>query len=85
MSVLLDADSVVLEQLEFQLPCCYPTRDEHAAQLSIRCRVCNRSALICEPHLAAERARAEAASLVMCLSCHTRAASLDGLVEVLPL
>lgn len=85
MSVLLDDDTIVLEQLEFQPPCCYPTRDTHAAQLSIRCRTCNRSALICEPHLTAERARIDAAALVMCLGCRARAATLDDLVEVLPL
>lgn len=48
MSTLLDAETILLEALDFDIPCC--ASDDHAAQLVVTCRFCGADAFICKKH-----------------------------------
>lgn len=88
MSALLDKETVVLDELDFEVPC---LTGGHAAQLSIACRVCQDQAFYCTDHWARKRQVIEAFlstsifSTVVCASCKTIAYSIDDLVQVVPL
>ncbi|WP_067198868.1 hypothetical protein [Microbacterium sp. XT11] len=88
MSVLLDEETVVLEGLDFEVPC---LTGGHAAQLSIACRTCQDQAFYCTDHWARKRREIEEflstsiLSMVACASCKTVAYTVDDLVTVVPL
>lgn len=87
MSVLLDAETVLLEDLDFELPC---LAGEHTAHVSVACRSCKDQAFYCRDHWEAKRRRVEEflsqsiLALVVCSQCETKAYTLEDLVEVVP-
>jgi hypothetical protein len=88
MSTLLDEETVLLDALDFEVPC---LTGGHAAQVSIACRHCKDQAFYCRDHWGWKRRRiAEFLSLslfstVVCSACKTSAYSIEDLVQVVPL
>lgn len=88
MNTLMDEETVVLEALDFDVPCRYGS---HAAVVSITCRGCGRGALFCGGHAEYVRAEVErmiaasAALAVTCGHCRRVAYTFDELVVVIPL
>ncbi|MEU4016211.1 hypothetical protein AB0E56_13210 [Microbacterium sp. NPDC028030] len=88
MSVLLDEETVVLDSLDFEVPC---NRGEHAAEVMVRCRSCGSGSMLCRDHLAKVRQRVEeflaarAFALCKCADCGDFGFTFDELVEVVPL
>jgi len=90
MSTVLDEDTttVVLEGLDFEVPC---LAGEHAAHVSIACRHCGDQAFYCRDHWESKRHRVEEFlslsffSVVVCSVCKTQAHTVDDLVRVVPL
>lgn len=90
MSVVLDeqTDTVVLEALDFEVPCVEPGP---AAELSISCRFCPDQAFWCRAHWAMKVRRIEeflardVLATVVCSSCRAKGHAVGDLVEVVPL
>jgi hypothetical protein len=88
VSTLLDEETVVLEALDFEVPC---LTGGHAAQLSIACRHCEDQAFYCRDHWERKRRRIEEFlskslfSMVVCATCKTSAYTVEDLVQVVPL
>lgn len=86
MSVLLDEDTIVLEGLEFEIPCV--NGGDHAAELSFGCRFCPQQGFLCREHWKARRRIVDdylavhPGSTVVCAMCRTSALCLDDLVRV---
>lgn len=88
MSTLLDDETVVLEHLDFEVPC---QVGEHAAHVSIACRSCRDQAFYCRDHWEAKRRRVDEFlrssifAVVVCAACKLHAHSIEDLVEVIEL
>ena len=86
--MLLDEETVVLEGLDFEVPC---NRGEHPAEVSIRCRTCGSGSMLCRPHLARCREAVEEFlavrpfAICRCADCGAFGFTFDELVEVVPL
>ena len=87
MSTLLDEETVVLDALDFEVPC---EAGEHAAEVWVQCRFCRENAgALCRVHL--QMKRGEAAwklifvARIACASCNTTATDFDELFEAVPL
>lgn len=87
MSVLLDEETVVLEGLDFEVPCVMASAVEHAATVLIRCRGCGSTAPICDEHLEGMRTACtrKGAIRVECTQCGAGGPDLDSVSEVIPL
>lgn len=87
MSVLLDEETVVLEALDFEVPC--RKVGDHAAELAFTCRSCGFVDFSCRPHFEELRrivdAWAERGVRAVHVRCGFRATSLDELVRVVTL
>lgn len=86
MSVLLDEETVVLEALDFEVPC--RKVGDHRAEVSFACRGCGHVEFSCRMHL--EQLRGFIAINTACgiktvhVRCGYRAWSLDELAVVVP-
>jgi hypothetical protein len=80
---VLDDVTVVIEDLDFDLPCF--RSDDHAAEVLLTCRLCGVYGYYCVKHARLIRADAEAklmvAGAIQCARCEGRAFSFDELVE----
>ncbi|GAA4762296.1 hypothetical protein [Microbacterium gilvum] len=89
MSTLLDADTVVLEGLEFEVPCGRSCPDHpHAATHSCTCRSCGDLVLLCATCIAAlnERLASDALFVLVCFACHRMTTRcVEDLAIVVPL
>ncbi|WP_295035090.1 hypothetical protein [uncultured Microbacterium sp.] len=87
MSVLLDEDTIVLEGLEFEIPCVKVGPEEHAAENSLTCRSCGAVIFACDHHIALTRVilATNPWAAIVCLSCDTEEDTVDGLYMVVPL
>lgn len=88
MSVLMDEETttVVLDALDFEVPCA--ARCEHAAEFVLMFRCCRANALLCGDHIRRHRESVERALLVgpvVCGYCEASHRSWDDVVEVVPL
>lgn len=88
MSVLDEqTDRVVLEGLDFEVPC--DTGRDHKAEVVLRCRRCGTSSMHCRLHLAAIRRDCESLNrstrVIGCRVCRAAAQDLDVVFEVVPL
>lgn len=85
MSVLLDEDTVVLNALDFELPCAIET--DHAAEIALTCRGCGQASLICRRDLRVFREwlRARARDVVTCKACGLFGVELDDIAAEVPL
>lgn len=87
MSTLLDEETVVLDALDFEVPC---EAGEHAAEVWVQCRSCRENAgALCRPHLQVKRAEAAIklfySARIGCAMCNTTATDFDELFEAVPL
>lgn len=93
MSVLLDeeTDTVILEGLDFEIPCIVIRPAEHAAEVSIECRFCPYQSYRCRDHWERQRAKLQAflehvpGAVVYCATCQTAAKAIEDLVTVVTL
>lgn len=88
MSVLLDEETVVLEQLDFRERC--DAKGEHPADVATRFRCCDAGALLCNAHVRNQRDGVDAliarGRQVQCGYCGAEfTISYDANVEVVPL
>ena len=88
MSVLLDEETVVLEGLDFDVPC--EVRGHAKASVIVTCRTCKTHSLLCQRHYDRMRARvtmleSNPSFFIKCGFCQTWARRFDDLVEVTPL
>lgn len=79
MSVLLDEEAVVLEGLDFEVPC---AAGEHKAEFVITCRHCHKVTFICARHLAKLRSSFRDVVTVTCLGCGFTGPTMDDVAEV---
>lgn len=87
MTARVDEDRVVLEALDFEVPCEVDGGCSCAATVSLSCRHCGMTVLLCEGHVAAYRRWFEKVRgrgmVVVCKSCHVHMPSFDvGFVVV---
>ena len=87
MSTLLDEERVVLEGLDFAVPC---EAGGHAAEVWVQCRFCRKNAgALCHPHLIVKRTEAAlklaGSALIACAACKTPGRAFDDLFEAVPL
>lgn len=88
MSTLTDEDTVVLEGLDFEIPC---GAGGHAAHVSIACKHCGDQGFLCRDHWGKKRRRVDEylrvhiLGVVVCSVCKTQAWSVEDLVQVVPL
>ena len=91
MSVLLDEETVVLNELDFDIPCIVDMDGGHAAEVIVECRFCPVSAYHCWEHWTNKRRRIDdyladsVFSVVTCKDCRTTVGTLDELVRVVAL
>jgi hypothetical protein len=89
VSVLLDEETVVLEGLDFEVPCEAKQGSEHAAHVMTRFRCCGATGMLCTPHMKNQRegvnGRLALGLRIICGYCETDVTSWDDLVEVVPL
>lgn len=88
MSILLDDQPVVLDDLEFEVPCAM--KCGNPADVYVTCRFCDTNAgALCHRHLLAKRAEAEqmlhAKKAIACGQCSRVALTFDDLFEVVDL
>jgi ribosomal protein L37E len=88
MSVLLDEETIVLEDLDFEIPC--EKIGDHAAELSVSCRGCGHTQFICRPHFEAGRKRIEEIAAttgrrIVHRRCGNASMTVHGLAKVVPL
>lgn len=89
MSTLLDEETILLEGLDFEIPC--SAKVDHTADVSVLCRGCGSGAMYCAEHAEAIRRNVDlilAASplgVVACAHCKRVARSFDELAKVVPL
>lgn len=86
--IVLDDQPVVLDDLEFEVPCALT--GDHAADVYVSCRFCDDNAgALCTRHLLAKRAEAEqmfhARRYISCSKCARVAQEFDDLFTVVPL
>ena len=92
MSVLLDeeTDTVILEGLDFEIPC-YVTEPPHAAEVVAICRFCGFEAFLCKEHWKRDVDRiteylARRPFMVLaCQNCERHAPTYDELIRVVDL
>ncbi|GAA3948161.1 hypothetical protein [Microbacterium soli] len=88
MSTLLDEETVVLDALDFEIPC---ARGGHDAEFFVKCRGCDLNAgNLCARHLANVRRRVEdivraGIFIPRCAFCGRPAMSFDEAYKVVPL
>lgn len=88
MSVLLDEETVVLDGLDFDVPCVH---EDEPAEFFVKCRGCDDNAgHLCGRHLAAARRRVTELGLnpfvqPRCAVCLRETASFDDAYVVVPL
>lgn len=87
MSTLLDVEPVILDGLDFQVPC---VAQGHPADVWVQCRFCEQNAgALCHFHLRFKRAEAEAkaakAARIQCAGCGKLGSEFDDLFTVVPL
>lgn len=87
MSVLLDEETVVLEGLDFTVPC---AAGGHSAEVWVQCRTCRKNAAaLCIEHLKVKREEVARKLLtspaVGCARCDAVGMSFDELFEAVPL
>lgn len=86
MSTLVDEDAIVLEALDFPVPC--SVSDDHEAHLTVTCRNCGRSWFICNPHQAqvleevVRRQIADPTTRVGCFGCGVKEFSYSLVFDV---
>lgn len=89
MSTLLDNETVVLDDLDFEERCDVSHLPEHAADVVTRFRCCGASGLLCTGHMEAQRqgvnARLALGIRIVCGYCGEDVKSWDELVEVITL
>lgn len=89
MSVLLDEENVVLDALDFDVPCSYPVAEMHAAEVVVMCRCCRNSAFCCSGHLQRDREKWSVSVALggspRCKQCKTTAETFDEVFEAVPL
>lgn len=88
MSILLDDQPVVLDDLEFEVPCAM--KCGHPADVYVTCRFCDTNAgALCYRHLQAKRAEAaqmlRTKKAIACAQCARVALTFDDLFEVVDL
>lgn len=87
MSVLLDEETVILEGLDFAVPC---EAGGHAAEVWVQCRSCRKNAgALCVTHLQVKREEVArklmTSPAVACARCEATGTSFDQLFEAVPL
>ena len=89
MSRLLDADTDVLEVLDFVPSCGFPEGEQHPAEAAIVCRTCRTVQLLCNAHVHWLRARMERkprrVRVITCTACGAQGDAFDKVAEVVPL
>lgn len=89
MSVLLDEETVVLDSLDFDVPCSYPVQEAHAAEVVATCRTCSNGGFACTGHVQRDRERWSVAVALgaspRCNQCKTTGATLDDVFVVVAL
>lgn len=89
MSVLLDEETVVLDALDFDVPCSYPVGEAHAAEVVARCRTCANGGFACTGHVQRDRERWDVSVALgakpRCKQCKTTGTTFDDVFEAVPL
>lgn len=86
MSVLTDEDTIVLESLDFEVPCSWRHAVAHPAEKSLSCRNCGDVRFSCATHIAeADMVLATRPVMLTCTTCRAQARSVSGLYLVVPL
>lgn len=91
MSTLLDGETttVVLDALDFEVPCSYRDESTHVAEAAATCRTCGNGVFACSGHLQRDREKWLVSVALggnpRCKQCKTTDATFDAVFDVVPL